>query len=191
MSKDDAIRMIDEGEKHLKFMRQLCQTQMNAGRFFVHEHPATAVSWKEKDILRLAAQAGVHISKADQCRYGLKTKGKNGEMVPALKPTKFMTNSEPMSRLLTKRCQHKHIHQPLEGNRCAAAAFYPIPLIRTLIRGMALQKQLSVRSKAPKHQVYAVDGSDDKNVPMSSSIRKMTGGHIEIEYDEANFRKGV
>ena len=83
MNKEDVRKMIDEGERHLKFMCQLYQKQIDAGRFFVHEHPATAVSWKEKDILRLAAQGGVHVTKVDQCRYGLKTKGKDGEVAPA------------------------------------------------------------------------------------------------------------
>ena len=55
---------------------------------------------------------------------------------PALKPTKFMTNAEPLSLLLRKRCDQSHIHQPLVSGRCAAAAFYPLDLIRTFLKGI-------------------------------------------------------
>ena len=48
----------------------------------------------------------------------------------------FLTNSEPMARLLRTRCDKSHVHQALISGRCADAAFYPLPLVRTLIRGI-------------------------------------------------------
>ena len=74
---------------------------------------------------------GVEISTEDQCHYGLRTKLDGGGDAPAPKPTKFMTSAGPLSQMLRKRCDKSHIHQPRVSGRCAAAAFYPLTLIRT------------------------------------------------------------
>ena len=183
--------MVEEGRQHLEFMASLYQLQMDAGRFFVHEHPATAVSWDEKCIVKLLAHNDVHLSKADQCQYGLTTRGPDGIEMPALKPTKFMANSVPMAELLTKRCDHTHLHQPLHGNRCAAAAFYPLGLVRTLIEGIRLQKNISksvtsIVALVPLEKVHAL-GGDDVVAP-NSKCPKVGGGHVEIKFDARNFK---
>ena len=99
-----------------------------------------------------------------------------------------MTNSKPMSRLLAKRCKHKHVPRPLCGGRCEAAAFYPLKLIRTLLRGIRLQKDLSMQTARLKEgKICAV--AEDEMVPMTSTCHKVDGGHIEIEYDPRNFRQ--
>ena len=86
------------------------------------------------------AHNDVHVTVADQCQYGLKTRGEDGTPMPALKPTRFMTSSVQMSKLLQKRCKKDHKHQPLVSGRCAAAAFYPARLIRTIIKGIRATK---------------------------------------------------
>ena len=57
-------------------------------------------------------------------------------MVAAKKPTKWATTSEEMRSRLSTRCSKTHSHQHLLGGRAAAAAFYPMPLITEIIRGM-------------------------------------------------------
>ena len=42
MDTSKAERMLDEGKLHLRFMVQIYSLQINAGRFFLHEHPASA-----------------------------------------------------------------------------------------------------------------------------------------------------
>ena len=66
-------KIMEDGRVHLEFMCKVYWKQIRAGRYFVHEHPATAVSWNEKAILRLMMHADVTVVKADQCQYGLKT----------------------------------------------------------------------------------------------------------------------
>ena len=39
-------RLIDEGLVHLRFCCSLYRQQMAKGKYFVHEHPASALSWK-------------------------------------------------------------------------------------------------------------------------------------------------
>ena len=60
----------------------------------------------------------------------------NGHNAHALKPTRFMSNSYPMLRRLSKTCDGSHAHQPLIARRAAAAAFYPTELIRAILHGM-------------------------------------------------------
>ena len=174
--------MIEEGRVHLQFMASLYRLQLRAGRFFVHEHPATAMSWNEKCIIELLAYNEVHIAKADQCQFGLTTPGEGGKSMPALKPTKFMTNSVPMAKVLTRTCKRDHTHQPLTGGQCADAAFYPIPLVRALIKGIRLQKNISksvvtLFAMVPKDRLNSVINADE--VAASTKCPKVGGGHVE------------
>ena len=69
--------------------------------------------------------------------YGLETKGDTSESLkPAMKPTRFMSNFPHMLKHLNRICGKSHKHQPLEGRKCADAAFYPLPMIRATLRGM-------------------------------------------------------
>ena len=73
---------------------------------------------------------------SEQCDYGLVTRGVNGDFMPAKKPTRWATTSLQMRDRLSKRCSGQHTHQPLLGGRAADAAFYPLPLITQILRGM-------------------------------------------------------
>ena len=96
----------------------------------------SAVSWDGREMFKLMAHFSVTFTTLDQCMYGLETRADGGGTLPALKPTRFLTNSKPMSELLKTRCDKSHQHQALTSGRCAHAAFYPLPLVRTLIRGI-------------------------------------------------------
>ena len=106
--------------------------------FFLREHPATAMSWKEEDIAALARMPFNFLVTMDQCQYGLLTPSDDdrSKMVPALKPTKWLTNSQIMSEQLNKRSDGSHQHQHLTGARCKDAAYYPIPLVRAMLKGI-------------------------------------------------------
>ena len=68
---------------------------------------------------------GVVTTVADQCRYGLMTRGEDGGMMPAKKKTRFMTNSQAIAEELGKNCEGGHQHQQLVGGRAADAARCP------------------------------------------------------------------
>ena len=127
---------IARGRRHLRFCTSLYRKQLKAGRHFVHEHPATALSWKDSHIMSLARDPLVHVVVADQCQYGLTSPSPEGEQLPALKPTTFMTSSQLMANRLSLRCKRDHVHQQLVGGRCKDAAFYPLGLIKALPMGM-------------------------------------------------------
>ena len=82
-------------------------------------------------------RAGVATVTNHQCMFGLMTPGPDGTPTPAKKPTKWMSNSKYMLDALVGRCDGTQPHQHLMGGRAAAAAFYPAPLLRAMIKGMA------------------------------------------------------
>ena len=133
--------MIEEGRLHLRFMCSLYRRQIMNGKYFLHEHPASALSWRTEEIKAIEKMALVQTIVGDQCQYGLVTpaEGDKTKMMHALKPTRFMSNSTVMLRQLGKRCDKSHEHQHLVGNRAKAAAFYPVHLVRAIIKGITLQ----------------------------------------------------
>ena len=84
-------------------MGWLCKRQMANGQLFLHEHPGTAISWDETPIKDLLMHQAVTSVVADQCQYGLTTKGKNAQPMPSMKPTRVMTNSTQMVEMLQNR----------------------------------------------------------------------------------------
>ena len=78
---------IAEGVRRIHFVLSLYKIQMDGNRFFLHEHPACASSWQDPWMLRLLQQPKVVTVVAHQCMYGLVTHTRDGEWVPAQKPT--------------------------------------------------------------------------------------------------------
>ena len=204
MDPDRVRAMVAEGRIHLNFVCSLYGKQVLAGRFDLHEHPATALSWKEGVIEALASDPLAHVVTADQCQYGLVTRSATDrtKLLPALKPTTFLTNSAIMAAQLNKRCKRDHIHQPLEGGRCRDAAFYPAPLVRAILKGMVLQTEEDHRHNTidrdtvgTVNKIFAMPmASPAPTAPVPwgvnhrSNLPKMDGGTIPIEYKESNFK---
>ena len=81
------------GLQHLTWMCKLYKKQAQAGRLFLHEHPAHATSWNERCIHEVLQLKGVARITGDQCQYGQETEG--GQ--PIRKQTGFMSNCEDLS----------------------------------------------------------------------------------------------
>ena len=58
-------------------MGELYKQQVKEGRWFQHIHPASATSWSLKEIT--GVMEGVDVTAADQCMFGLKTRGMDGK----------------------------------------------------------------------------------------------------------------
>ena len=143
-----------EAREHIQFVISLYMEQIKNGRLFLHEHPAGASSWDLDEIQKLMGKKDVYTVVADQCMYGLTTwSEKGGYPVPAKKPTKFMTNSFPISRELSKRCDRTHEHQPLVGGRAASAARYPDGLCRAICKGLLKDRKERVNKI---HMLYGL-----------------------------------
>ena len=73
MNPDKVKELLAEGRVHLNFVASLYRRQVAKGNDYLHEHPATALSWKEDVIEALARHPLSQVVTADQCRYGLVT----------------------------------------------------------------------------------------------------------------------
>jgi hypothetical protein len=62
-------REIKAARIHLEFAAELCMAQHLAGGLFVFEQPASASSWKEPCLQRLAATDGVLWVTTDMCHH--------------------------------------------------------------------------------------------------------------------------
>ena len=71
------------------FCCELYKLQAEAGRYFLHEHPAQATSWQLAEVRELLETNGVQRVVGDQCQYGQET----GASDPVKKPTGWLSNS--------------------------------------------------------------------------------------------------
>ena len=130
--------MKEHGVSHLKFVAELYLEQMNQGRYFLHEHPASASSWKEPEITELASYPNAYVVTADLCMYGMMSKDPHGEGL-AKKPTKFLTNSACLAKSLSIRCSGDHRHVALIGGRAKSCEVYPRKLCEAMVIGLKNQ----------------------------------------------------
>ena len=125
----------EDGLTLLQFSVDVCWDQISRGKFFLHEHPATASSWDLPMIRELAEHLGVTIVTGDMCRWGMhlteeRENQGTDQSVLVKKPTKWMTNRSLLATLLSVRCTGGHEHSKLEGsNRTTQASKYPTPLV--------------------------------------------------------------
>lgn len=194
-------KLVQEGLLHLKFMCSLYKRQLVNGKYFLHENTASAVSWREDDVRKIASHPLVRTTVADQCMYGLLTPSDidKSVLVPAMKPTRFMTNSQTMAHQLSTRCNREHAHQHLTGGRYRDAAFYPAPLVRAILRGMAIRKDSDTKKiTAPSDDIFPINALPIRSThsqqhefgePTMSKIPKMSGGQIPVVFKEGNFKR--
>ena len=121
---------------HLKFCTELYREQVNNGRFFLHEHPASATSWHEGIIIDMFQLPGVDRVTGDMCMMGMTTTGSDGEEAAVRKRTGWLSNSQCILNKLAIKCGGSHKHLPLINGRAAAAAVYPEGVCRSILEGL-------------------------------------------------------
>ena len=65
-------------EQHIKFCVEIYKMQIAGRRFFMHEHPHSASSWRMREIVEMVARQDVETVECDMCAYGLKVVDKDG-----------------------------------------------------------------------------------------------------------------
>ena len=96
---------------------KLYDVSIEQGRYFLHEHPKTASSWKEKCIQKLAGMEGVCTIEGPMCRWKMVSSDATGISF-VKKQTKCLTNSPVLAEKLEGVCSneipgkgwHRHIH---------------------------------------------------------------------------------
>jgi hypothetical protein len=129
---------------HMEFVTSLYRAQALAGRYFLHEHPLCATSWKLDCILDIMNMDGVDSEWCDQCQFG-QTGGTDD---PVKKPTRWMSNSPEILNMLKLKCNGKEgrctragggVHKLCMGDVARMAAIYPMNLCKAIIQGCRAQ----------------------------------------------------
>ena len=106
---------------YLEFVCKLYRLQRMSGRYFAHEHPQGAASWKEASIREIKRWTGMDCLTIcltiDQCMYGLVSDTPGGGQMPARKNTTIMTNCLSLAITLNKRCGGSRQHQQLMAGK--------------------------------------------------------------------------
>ena len=151
---------------HLRFVCELYTEQVQAGRYFLHEHPANATSWQEECMQKVLELEKVAVTVGDQCQYGQQ----DVDGTPIKKPTKWMSNSEHLHYALGKRCtghggvcsrrrggRHRHV----EGARMGRIAQrYSEQLCKAILRGCRDQLRADGRLQPGVYGMQHVDSAD-------------------------------
>eukprot|EP00972_Heterocapsa_arctica_P030953 4551549-Heterocapsa_arctica.AAC.1 len=66
--------MMRRARTHLDVCLKLYHIQLKAGRYFLHEHPATATSWQDPEVIKCMQQVGVDTAVMHACQYGMTAK---------------------------------------------------------------------------------------------------------------------
>ena len=74
----------------------------------MHEHPATATSWRLPEVQKMLSHPRVECIVSDMCMFGMKAVDTQGGEGPVLKPTRWMTNAPCLARHLRRRCKGAH-----------------------------------------------------------------------------------
>lgn len=129
---------------HLEFVCELYIEQVNARRYFLHEHPAGATSWSEDCISHVLQCKGVDLVTGDRCQYGQE----DDKREPVKKPTKWLSNSQEVLKQLSRRCNGREgrrsrragaVHSVVQGSTTKRTAIYTPELCRAILRGFRNQ----------------------------------------------------
>ena len=189
--------LVRDTRRHLKCACRLYRKQIGSGKFFLHEHPATASSWKMPGIKRVMGMNGVGTTATHQSMLSLATACENGEPMLAKKPTTCMSNSPCMLLELTRCCNDYHKHQQLTAGRTNDAEHYLMPPHPRYPSWHAQnfngpqERERGNRSGLGCHherrgaQSNKHDSHDDRR-RTPSSITNADGGKFTVECDPAN-----
>ena len=210
MCPKEIARRIKAGRIHLRFCAELYRMQLAAGRHFLHEHPSGASSWQVRQIAQLLDHPKVHSVVSHQCMFGLVSSKADGSQMPSMQPTRFMASSTQMIDQLSCKCDRRHTHRHLEGKLAADAAFYPLELIVSILRGIRDTSDAESNNNEgdqDEHLLHAMNAAgqnvgedvedaagerDDFAAAQTSNkdaLPRRDGGTTNIEYDDNNFKQ--
>ena len=131
---------INQAMSHLMFTIKLYNIQLDSGRYFLHEHPYGAWSWKVPAMIALMSRAGVFETKGHMCAQGMTATDKHGT-APVFKPTRWLSNSTSILKEMRAQCTNNgsstdHRHANLHNGVAKTTAIYPDKLCFSILRGL-------------------------------------------------------
>lgn len=161
-----AREMVDHGAR-------MCHKQIELGKAFRFEHPASATSWKLESLRELSKAPGVEEFVLHMCEFGMTQTDKYGSG-RVYKQTRIMTNSKILGKLLEEKCGKQHRHVYLLNSRASKAAVYPVELCDAILLGC--------ENDRPRTDMPAAAGEDEEGADEVAPA--------EAVLHEAGFRKG-
>lgn len=114
MSPEVRARRFQEAHCMLDYSMLIAKRQVETRRFFCHEHPRDASSWRRESVMELWQRDDVFLVTFDQCRVGLRTP--SGDK-PIKKPTTLMTNSSAIRNIFAPlQCNCSEEHATIQGS---------------------------------------------------------------------------
>ena len=129
---------------HMRFVCELYELHLTSGRYFLHEHPASAISWPMPCVEAVKDLPGVDTVVGDQCQYGQQAENGN----PIEKGTRWMSNSPRILEQLGERCAGRSglcskdqggRHEICRGRVAKDGAIYPFQLCKAILTGIHWQ----------------------------------------------------
>ena len=123
---------------------ELYKLQMDDGRYFLHEHLASAFSWAEPEVQRIEQMIGVRVAIGDQSQY----EAADRDGAPIQKAATFMANSSHNADALSQHCSCKQgwcsrpacgKHVVCSGERAKMAAIYTFAFCKAILKGFRNQ----------------------------------------------------
>ncbi len=173
-----------KAQLHLDFVMQLYKEQIEAGRFFLHEHPSGAGSWEETCCREVMELPNVQRVNADQCQYDNECTFGLQKGLPVKKPTGFMSNAPRLLARLEKKCAGRDgfcsrrkggQHAKCEGKVAKLAAKYSDALCKAILRGMYDQMRESGIVHDHEVGLHAVTDDGDFEKAFKAKDLRYTG----------------
>ena len=176
MSKEKWDALWEKGVRPMRFALKICQLQVEGGRFFIHEHPNSASSWKLPEMMKFMDDLGIEKTVGHMCRFGMKSQDEQGIGL-VKKPTGFLINSAFVRDQLERKCLGGHRHVALVGGRAKACQIYPEKLCRAMLTGI-------------KHELVhtGVIHGEDNEMLMVSAENAQCDDYLEQYVDDISGR---
>ena len=148
---------------YIRCCLELYALQVLFGRYFLHEHPRQATSWREPEIKNIIQQEGVDQVIADQCQSGQRTD--TGE--PPKKPIRFMSNGPLLLKVLNRCCFGRcglcpkpqgGKHAESLGKKAQRAAISQEELCMAILRGLKNQLLADRRLRTGEVSLVEAEG---------------------------------
>jgi hypothetical protein len=133
-----------EGRKHLRSSVAAYWRQIRGGRYFLHEHPKAAPSWKEPEMVELMEDTSVVYVEGPMCRWDVMGKVASGAGY-VRQATGWITNCPEIADALRGVSSSFVSKQPwprqlcLVNGRAVAARMFPPLLVGVVLRKLAKQ----------------------------------------------------
>jgi hypothetical protein len=172
------ILLLMRREKARKVLRRVvrwCVKQVEQGRYFLLENPATSRLWLEPLVLKLLRLPGVYFVVCHSGAYG----GTNSKGQMIKKSFKFLGNCPHVLERLTRKLDPEQLQQcvPLVGKETTLSQHYPDDMIKQILHGIKrtaeqLDPERFQASSTMRFQVMAVNATPQDWMPVFESAQR-------------------